>query len=168
MKRILVIGCSGGGKSTLSLELSRLLKIPVIHLDAHYWKPNWEKTERAEWNRKVEELSAQEHWIMDGTFTSSLHIRLPKADKIILLKQPRWLCLFRAIKRIFKYDRIRRRPDMAEGCDEKFDVEFYRYIWTYNSRVLPRIEEIIRNNGREKDVISLYSDKDARNFLQKL
>ena len=56
MNRIMIMGCSGSGKSTLSIRLSEVLSIPVIHLDKHYWRPDWVSTPDEEWHKIVQEL----------------------------------------------------------------------------------------------------------------
>ncbi|WP_306795338.1 AAA family ATPase [Cohnella sp. GbtcB17] len=99
MNRILIIGSAGSGKSTLSQRISEELKLPVIHLDKYYWKPNWVPTPNEEWDNFVIEATNQEQWIMDGNYTRTLDLRLKRADTVIFLDLSRWLCLYRIIKR---------------------------------------------------------------------
>ena len=105
---------------------------------------------------------------MDGTFANSFDIRFPQSDLIILLDQPRLLCMTRALLRVFKYNKIDRRPDMAEGCEESFDFEFYKYIWSYNRKVFPQILAAIKKYSCESKVIYLASDRDAKALLESL
>ena len=67
-ERILVIGCCGSGKSTFSKKLHKILKLPLIHLDKYYHKPNWEEPELVEWKKTVFFLSQKPLWIMDGNY----------------------------------------------------------------------------------------------------
>lgn len=129
MKRVLVLGCSGGGKSTLSRRLGKVLGIPVVHLEVHSWQPNWTQPESEQWRTKIKSLAKAEKWVMDGTFSESFDLRFSMANKIIILDIPRLICLWRAVIRLFKYNRIKKRPDMAEGCDESFSLDFYIYIY---------------------------------------
>jgi len=57
MKRVMVIGCCGAGKSTFSRKLAEITKLETIHLDQYYWKPNWEETDKVEWKTIVTKLS---------------------------------------------------------------------------------------------------------------
>src|SRR3954463_7237368 len=103
MRRILVIGNSGGGKSTLARALGRKLGLPVIHLDVLFWKPGWVETERPVFHVAVAEALRGDAWICDGNFTSNYHVRMPLADTIVWIDQPRLLCLFRAVRRVLTY-----------------------------------------------------------------
>jgi len=167
-RKILVLGSSGSGKSTLTRHIAKTNNLPPIHLDVHFWRPSWTEPPIEVWREEVKELSKNEAWVMDGTFSESFDIRFPKADKIIIIKLPRLTCLIRAIKRFFKYSKKIRRPDMAPGCDEGIDLSFYKYIWTYNKKVLPKIYEAIEEFDCEKKVLTLNSDKEIKLFLQSL
>lgn len=167
-KKVIVLGCSGSGKSTLTRLISEKCSLPAVHLDIHFWKPGWTETPRDEWIPIVEKLSSQERWVMDGTFSESFDIRFPKADKIILVNMPRCLCLFRVLTRKFKYSKVNRRPDMAEGCDESFDFNFYKYIWSYNEKVLPNVYQAIEKHGCEKKLISLVTPHEVNIFISNL
>ena len=72
MKKILVLGSGGSGKTTFALQLGKKLDLPLYHLDALYWKPNREKPSEAEWNQKITELLAKDHWIIDGSYFNTL------------------------------------------------------------------------------------------------
>jgi adenylate kinase family enzyme len=164
MKRILVIGSGGAGKSTFAKELGAILDLPVIHLDQVYWKPGWEKPAKEEWAATVEKLVAQHEWIMDGNFGGTLPQRIKRADAIILLDITRWVCLWRVAKRIVKY-RGRHRPDMPPGCQERFDLEFIRWIWNYPSRSKPAKLALLSATGPDQRVVILGSGREVRHFL---
>jgi adenylate kinase family enzyme len=83
MRRVLVIGISGAGKSTFSQALATKTGLPLIHLDKEFWRPGWVQTPRQEWRARVSELAARERWIMDGNYDSSLDLRLPRADTVL-------------------------------------------------------------------------------------
>jgi hypothetical protein len=82
MRRALVIGISGAGKSTFSKRLAEATRLPLIHLDREFWQPGWNVTLREPWRAKVKQLAQRESWIMDGNFDSSLDLRLPRADTV--------------------------------------------------------------------------------------
>ena len=101
MKRILIIGSPGTGKSTLSQQLAIILQLPVYHLDDYYWHQNWTRTQSEEWVVQVKKLIAQDQWIIDGNYLSSLPLRLARADTVFFLDYSPYRCLFRAFKRFF-------------------------------------------------------------------
>jgi adenylate kinase family enzyme len=167
MKRVLVIGSSGAGKSTFAVELGRLINLPVIHLDKEFWLPGWVMTERDEWREKVSELVARDEWIIDGSFDSSLDIRLPRADTVLFLDYPRYLCFWRIFKRVVTslgYVRF----DMAEGCPEKPDLSFIKWVWNYRRDHYPNIHEKLEKYFNNGDLIILRSPADAKRFIDEL
>ena len=164
MRRILVIGNSGGGKSTLARNLGEKLGLPVIHLDVLFWKPGWVERDRDEYRASVVEALAAPEWICDGNFTSTFGMRMALSDTIIWIDRSRFLCLFRAIKRAITYAGGG-RPDMTEGCDEKIDFEFYRFILTYDRKVRPKLEQALAEHGAHARLVRLTSDREVAAFL---
>jgi adenylate kinase family enzyme len=138
MDRVLVVGCSGAGKTAFALRLGERTGLPVVHLDREFWRPGWTEPSMAVWRHQVEELAAQPRWIMDGEFRNSLDLRLPRADTVIFLDMPRWLSLTRVARRTVRHFG-RARDDMAPGCTERFDWAFMKYIWKYQRKVRPRL-----------------------------
>ena len=167
MKRISIVGSGGAGKSTFAHQVADILHLPVIHLDALYWQPNWVATPQDEWREKQQQFVQQESWIIDGNYTSTLDLRFAVADTIIFLDFPRFLCLYRAVKRRIQFAG-KTRPDMAEGCPERIDREFFLWIWNYPNngrvRVLKKIEQYREN----RQVIILRSPRKVQQFLHTL
>lgn len=163
-RRILVVGNSGGGKSTLARALGEKLGLPVIHLDVLFWKPGWVEAPDEEFRPAVAAALQAQAWICDGNFGGSWDIRMPLADTIVWIQQPRLLCLARAIWRVIAYRRGD-RPDMAEGCREKFDPKFYAYIWSYDRKMTPRLEAALAKYGAHARIVRLRSDKEIAAFL---
>ena len=114
-RRVVVSGLAGAGKSTFSRALSGKTGLPVIHLDVHFWKPGWVPTPDDEWREKERELLAGEEWIVDGNYHVTLVQRLERADMVVFLDTPWWICARRAFARGV------RRPagfELPAGCDE--------------------------------------------------
>jgi adenylate kinase family enzyme len=164
MRKVLVIGSGGSGKSIFATRLGELLKIEVLHLDKFYWRPGWVETPKAEWLRIVEELLKRDAWIMDGNYSSTLEMRLEACDTVIFLDMARSLCLWRVLKRVLMY-RKGRRPDMAEGCHERFDLEFISWVWNYPRRSRPKIVEKLKSNSDSKKIVWLRTRSDVERFL---
>lgn len=164
MRRVLIVGNSGGGKSTLARRLGEKTGLPVIHLDVLFWKPGWVESEDAEFRACVEQALQPPAWIADGNFGATWDLRMPLADTIIWIDQPRLVCLFRAIRRMILY-RGGGRPDMAEGCDEAVDLSFYHFIWTYDRKVRPRLEAALATHAAHARVVRLRNDREIAAFV---
>jgi adenylate kinase family enzyme len=164
MRKVLVIGSGGAGKSTFARRLGKLLDIEVIHLDALYWNEGWVETPKAAWAETVAELVKRDSWIMDGNYSGTFDIRLKACDAVVFLDMPRLLCLWRVLKRLMIY-RNRTRPDMAVGCNEKFNWEFILWVWNYPKRTRPKIIDWIRENSGSKKVIRLRSPAEVEMYL---
>ena len=164
MRKVLVIGSGGSGKSIFAARLGRLLGIEVIHLDRIHWKPGWTETPKDEWARTVEGLVRRESWVMDGNYSGTLDIRLAACDTVIFLDMPRRVCLWRVLKRVVLY-REGSRPDMAEGCAEHFNLEFLLWVWNYPATRRPKILEKLRALPPGKRVVRLRSSAEAESFL---
>ena len=166
MKRVIVVGSGGSGKSVFSRQLGEITNLPVIHLDTLFWRPNWTSTPKGEWREVVRRELERDAWIMDGNFGSTRSLRMQAADTIIVLDLPRWLCIYRILKRMAKY-RNKKRPDMAEGCFERFDWEFVMWVWNYkNTSRLRLINEL--ESHSEKRVIFLKSRREVADFLDRM
>lgn len=165
-ERVLVVGCSGGGKSTLSQRLAARLSLPYVSMDRDFfWLPGWVLRERAEQRVMIAEMVARERWIMDGTSPSSLDLRLPRADLVIWVRMPRLLCLWGVAKRVMRHHG-RTRPEMAEGCPEPFpDRDFLTYIWTFEQRHAPALIRALDLHGAQVPMLVLKSRGEMRRLL---
>lgn len=165
MKKVALIGSGGAGKSTLARQLGEELNIEVYHLDSLFWKPNWVGVSKDEQRNIQQDLVEKESWIIDGNYGGTMEIRLDAADTIIFLDISRFTCLFRVIKRSIKY-RNRTRPDMGEGCNEKLDIEFLKWIWQYPNKKRPHILASLKILSDTKQIIILKSPREVRSFLE--
>ena len=136
--RIMVIGNNGGGKSFLSKQLAALTGLPLVHLDAVYWRPGLERPPDDEWRREHMELIAGEKWILDGNYIQggAMEARWAAADLVIYLDVNRLVCLASAIRRNCK-----RREDGPRAYREKWDRNFFglcKAIWKYSKERKPQ------------------------------
>lgn len=164
-KRILVLGLSGSGKTTFSIRLGQILGIETIHLDACFWKPGWTSTPQPEWKAMVASLIEKESWIMDGMYESTLDLRIPAAETVIVIERSRLACLWGVLKRKATVDDYH-RPDAPAG--QKLDRAFLRYIWRYPAVTRPLLFDFIRRYGPDKALIQLGGPNDTRRFLQQI
>jgi adenylate kinase family enzyme len=164
MKRVLVIGSGGAGKSTFSRRLGERLGVEVIHLDVAHWRPGWVEPPKDEWARKVDGLCERDSWVMDGNFSVTLDVRLAACDTVVFLDLPRAVCVWRVLKRRMIYRGVA-RPDMAEGCHEKLDVEFLLWVWNYPGRTRPKVLALLERHGEGKRIVRLRSSAEVERFL---
>ena len=150
--KIAIVGYSGSGKSTLARELAQKYQTDVLHFDAVHFLPDW-KIRSDDENKRITEnfLNTHDSWVIDGNYSKLFYERrMEEADIIILLLFNRFSCLYRAYCRYIRYKNTT-RPDMAEGCKEKFDLEFIKWILWDGRRK--------KKKERYKGLVSQYGDK---------
>lgn len=127
--KIAIIGYSGSGKSTLAAALAEKYQLPLLHLDCVRWLPGWVEQD-AEVEQKIvaDYMDSHESWVIDGNYNSLFQARrMAEADEIIFMNFNRFASLYRAWRRSRDFAG-RSRASITEGCDEKFDGEFIRWI----------------------------------------
>ncbi|OHV81542.1 AAA family ATPase [Rhizobium sp. LCM 4573] len=167
--RILVVGSSGGGKSTLSRKIAARFDLPYVSMDREFfWLPGWVARERAEQRSMIAARVAEDRWIMDGSNPSSFDIRLPRTDLVIWVRLSRFICLWGIFSRAIR-GFGRTRPDMAPGCPEKLpDGVFISYVWKFEERHAPIFIQNFERYGRGVPVLVLKSRRQMRHLLDLL
>ena len=165
--RICVLGCGGSGKSTLASQLSKINGLPVVHIDQLHWRPGWQESPKEEYLSRHRDAISQDKWIIDGNYGFSLPERLERADMVLLFDFPTWLCIWRVIKRVLK-NYGKSRPDMAEGCPERFDAEFMHYIWRYRRDSLPPKKDFLAQYEDKIDVKVFCKPADVQRFIARV
>ena len=166
MERIIIIGCSGAGKSTLARTLGDRLDLPVVHLDRLWWTAGWQNVSREEFDTRLNRALELERWIIDGNYSRTMEERLVRCDTIIYLDFSRWACLLGMCQRVFgSYGKV--RPDMADGCPERFDWDFVKWIWNFNKHNRVRNYTWIAKSKHAKAIV-LKSRKEVKAFLDTL
>ncbi len=166
MQRVIIIGCGGAGKSTLARQLGEITGLPVIHLDKLFWHPGWVESTQEEMDEKIRGVLKEPRWIMDGNFNRTLPMRMEKCDTIIYLDFSRIACLLGVVKRILTtYGSV--RPDMGEGCPERFDLDFLKWVWNFNKNKREQYYRLL-NETEGIETIVLKNRRQVRAFLEKI
>ena len=161
-RRVLVVGCSGAGKTTFAMQLADVLDLPVIHLDIEYWRPGWQHPPQDEWPARVDDLAARDDWVMDGNYGATLERRLARAQAAIFLDVPRLTCLCRVIVRSWRY-RGRPGPGLPAGCPERLEWQFLMWVWNYEQRSRGRVVSLLAGSGLP--VVHLRTRREAERWL---
>lgn len=156
MKKIIIIGSPGAGKSTLSRELSSILSIDLYHMDKLFWKPDWVSVSREELEEKLSQVVNKDSWIIDGNYLNTMDMRIERADTIIFLDYPLWLCLWGVFKRRVEYSK-KTRSDITEGCKENLNFEFLKFVVNFSRNQRKEVYEKLENLNNEKTIYILDS-----------
>lgn len=162
MKKIIVIGCPGSGKSTFSRALHTKTGIPLFYLDMMNWNSDRTTVDKAIFHERLTEVLRMSEWIIDGNYGSTIELRLQACDTVFFLDYSLDICLNGIRER-----RGKQRPDMpwTEAVDEE-DAEFIEFIKNYNSQSRPKIMELLDRYSHKK-VYIFTSRKEADEFLSK-
>ena len=160
MKKIMVIGCPGSGKSTLSRKLHNITEIPLYHLDMMFWNEDKTTVEKSVFVKRLSEVLTKDSWIIDGNFSSTMEQRMNECDTVIFLDYPTDVCLDGVEKR-----RGKPRGDIP-WIETEEDEEFTEFIKTFNVSRKPAILELL-DKYKEKNILIFKSREEADIFLNR-
>jgi adenylate kinase family enzyme len=161
LRRVVVLGCAGSGKSTVAAELARRTGLPLVPRDEHYWQPGWTAPPDDACRVTQRGLVAEPARVLDGNYASSFDERLPYADTVIVLETPRWRCLVNVVGRALR----RRGTEVAPGCPMTVDRGLLRYVWSFPRVHRPRLEAGLATVGPEVIVVHLRTRRQAQQFV---
>ena len=164
--KIAIVGYSGSGKSTLAKKLSEKYNCPLLYLDTVNFESGWKERNREEAKKIVAEFMKNDSWVIDGNYYDFYEDkRLKEADKIIFMNFPRYVCFKQAFKRYLD-SKNNVRESMAEGCEEKFDFEFVKWIlFDGRSKIYKERYENICSKYKDKVIVCRNRD-DVKNNIE--
>lgn len=161
MKKIIIIGCPGAGKSTFARALSAGTGIPLFYLDMIWHKADRTNISREEFDRRLGEIMTRESWIIDGNYQRTLEWRIKECDTVFLLDFPKEICLEGAGKRVGKA-----REDMP-WIEETLDDDFKAFIETFSHKELVEIYRLL-NSYKDKNIIIFKSREEVNRYIKNL
>ena len=162
MKKVMVIGSPGAGKSYFSKRLKEITKLPIYHLDMIYHNEDGTHISKEEFKEKLEEIVKLPEWIIDGNYQRTIEIRLKECDTAFLLDYSTEACLQGAEQRIGS-----KRDDLP-WQEEKLDDEFKKLIQDFAKEKLPKIYELLDKYKEGKEIIVFKNRKEADEYIEKL
>lgn len=159
MKKIIVIGCPGSGKSTFSKSLHKITKIPLYHLDMLFWNEDKTTVEKSVFLDRLLKIIENSEWIIDGNYGSTMELRIQKCDTVIFLDYPLDVCLNGINERKGKP-----RSDMPWIESDEDDAEFVEFIKNYNSQSRPKVMELLKKYS-QKEIYIFSTRAEAEDFL---
>ncbi|MBN2604749.1 MAG: AAA family ATPase [Bacilli bacterium] len=169
MNRIVILGASGTGKTTLCRKIGEKRHLEVLHLDSIYWKKNWQNIDKHDFDVFMKNFfMTHQQWVIDGNYTNNAHFnyRLELADTIIYLDFGLQVSLKGIFERANQY-KHRNRSDMAEGCIEGIDQEFLHYVSTFKNKG-QKIKAIIKKYENKKNILVFHSRDELNVWLNAL
>ncbi|MBE6783731.1 MAG: adenylate kinase [Ruminococcaceae bacterium] len=162
MKKVIVIGCPGSGKTTFAEKLNKSTGIPLYYLDAIWHKPDKTHIPREDFDKRIREIFREDRWIIDGNYKRTIEMRLKECDTVFLFDLPTEVCLQGATERIGKG-----RYDMP-WIETELDPEFEQFIKDFPEDTLPYIYELLKKYKSEKQIIIFRTRKESDEFLKKM
>ncbi len=167
MKRIAIVGCPGSGKTTVAFQMKAITGLPIEHLDYYYHQLKYGYYDDKEvWIKKAEVIIKKPKWIMDGNYSSTFEQRFKRADLIIFFDYPRWLTMYRVIKRRWQFNN-KKRLEMPDDWVEKVDWEFLKYVWRFKGKSHSKITAALEKFS-DTPVVVLKNPSETENYLKSL
>ena len=162
MKKVIIIGCPGSGKTTFAEKLNKITGLPLYHLDAIWHKPDKTHIPREDFDERIKEIFQTPEWIIDGNYSRTIEMRMQECDTVFLFDLPTEICIQGATERIGKG-----RYDLP-WLETELDPEFEAFIKEFPETTLPKIYDFIEKYKSEKTVVIFKSRNDADEYIKKL
>ncbi|MBE6790530.1 MAG: adenylate kinase [Ruminococcaceae bacterium] len=161
MKRVIIIGCPGSGKSTFARKLAEKTDLPLYYLDMLKWNSDKTTVSKNVFMSRLESVLSKELWIIDGNYLSTMELRLKYCDTVFILDYETSVCLSGISERKGKS-----RPDMP-WIETEDDEEFLDFVRNYNTQVRPRVLDLL-DKYCNKNIIIFKKRSEADSFLENM
>ena len=145
--KIIVLGCSGSGKSTFSRKLHEKTNLPLIHLDNIWWKPDRTHISRDEFDHKLVEILKSDKWIVDGDYSRTYEVRFIHCDTVIFLDYSFDVCMNGIMDRVGK-----ERADIP-WTEKKLDPELVKLVEDYAGENRPVIISLLEKYSNKNQFV---------------
>ena len=159
MKKIIILGCPGSGKTTFAKKLNQITGLPLYHLDAIWHLPDKTHIAREDFDKRLFEIFHTPEWIIDGNFDRTIPHRLQYCDTVFFLDESTETCLAGVRAR-----RGQPRSDLP-WIENSEDPEFEQFIRDFSVESRPRILKLLAQYS-DKSVYLFQSRKEAEAFLR--
>ncbi|MBR3893526.1 MAG: adenylate kinase [Clostridia bacterium] len=159
MKRVIVIGCPGSGKSSFSRALCQKTGLPLCHLDLLYWNADKTTVEKSVFLARLSTVLKEDAWIIDGNYASTMEMRMAACDTVFFLDYPLAVCLDGVRAR-----RGKPRSDMP-WIEGEEDAELIEMIKGFRVQQRPQVMALLEKY-RDKNVVVFQSREQADAFLR--
>lgn len=162
MKRAVVIGCSGSGKSVFSRKLRDVTGLTLYYLDMIWHKPDGTNISREEFDKQLDSIISRDSWIIDGNYQRTLETRIKACDTVFLFDLPTEICIEGALSRIGK-----KREDMP-WFENELDPEFRQWIESFRANQLPEVYRLLEKYKNNREIVVFRTREQADKFIEKL
>ena len=162
MKKVIIIGCPGSGKSTFGRKLKSITDLPLYHLDMMYWNKDKTTVSKEIFIERLKKTMNNSKWIIDGNYGSSMEMRLKECDTVFFLDYPTEVCIEGIETRKGKP-----RSDMPWIENDNTDDDFISFINNYNSESRPEVIKLLEKYS-SKNIIIFYSREESEKYLVSL
>lgn len=162
MKRVIIIGCPGSGKSTFARRLHDITGIPLYHLDMMYWNADRTTVDKKVFLERLQNAMRDAEWIIDGNYASTMEMRIKECDTVFFLDYPSDICLSGITERIGK-----KRSDMPWIEKDNMDEEFIDFVKKYNSESRPDVVKLLEEYS-SKSITVFASREESEKYLLSL
>ena len=161
MKKVIIIGCPGAGKSTFARKLRDKTGLPLYYLDQIWHRPDKTNISKEAFDAQLSAILATDGWIIDGNYGRTLEMRLQACDTVFLLDFPVDVCLegIRA--------RLGQKHEDLPWTETTPDAGFMKWVKSFPKEQLPKTYSLLAQYGKDRNVIIFHSREEADSYFTK-